>query len=187
MKQKTKAINAIATLVLCLGASPSYAASPTTTSGVSAQPSETSEVFGDWTVRCVNIQGKTDAKKICEAAVVVTLRGSKQPFAKVAISPVKTAGDVELAVLLPVNISLPSSVDLQSAATKPLAKLDWSRCIQGACLASLGVKRADVVKWAAQPKPMLLSFTSAAMQRVNVPVSVRGMAQAIAALAKMEN
>lgn len=54
----------------------------------------------------------------------------------------------------------------------------------GACLAEGRLGEADLADWEKQGKPLRLSFVTAAGQKVMLPVSPRGMAQAVAALPK---
>lgn len=176
----------VATLALSLTVSASVAesATPNTGSGVSLQPSETSEVFGNWTVRCFVGQGKAKGRKACETSISVTAKPSKRPIAKFAISQGKSPGIFIVGVLLPVNVGFPSVVSLANADKKQLATLAWTRCMPGACLAAHTVKRQAIEVWEKQSKPMLLTFVTASKKTFTIPISTRGMTQSIAALAK---
>jgi invasion protein IalB len=168
---------ALAVLAVGLSAAASYAGP-----AVSSQPSRITEVFGDWTMVCVAPQDKAGRRSRCEAAEVIRQRGAKRALAKLAIG--LSDGGYTIAALLPVNISFPSSVSLVDAGNAHQIQLAWQRCLPGACLAEAQVKAGTFENWRNETKPMHLSFVTASRRAETLPVSLRGMTQAIAALHK---
>lgn len=90
---------------------------------------------------------------------------------------------MKMTVLLPNNIALPSSVRLLAEENEAQAiELPWRRCIPGACVADLDLQPAAMTRLRARTEPARLMFRDANGRDVALPLSLRGLAQALDAL-----
>jgi invasion protein IalB len=153
--------------------------SPAPTPPVSSEPGATTATFGDWVLRC---QGAA-AARVCEVALTVQIQGQQAPIAQFAIgrAPDKT---LRATVVLPTNIQLPSIVRIAGDAKDKTLELNWTRCLPGGCFASAPFPDDVMQSWRTGGEPRKLTFVSAAGQGVVLPISLRGLPQAIDALPK---
>jgi invasion protein IalB len=63
-------------------------------------------------------------------------------------------------------------------------ELTWQRCIPGGCIASATVADDVMARLGARTEPGGIAFKDAAEHDVAIPLSLRGLTQALAALAK---
>ena len=151
---------------------------------VAPDPSVTTAAYGDWTLRCEAPQaGKT--LRLCEAAQTVQVRGEAAPIAQIAFGHASSAEPVKLVVVLPVNVTFPSTVTIAIGEGDPQpVQLAWHRCLPVGCFAE-ATSTADVVRrWRSETGQGKLTFKDGGGRDVVVPVSFRGLAQALDALAK---
>lgn len=153
---------------------------------VSTEPQQTSASFGDWVVRCE--RPTPTGKRICEAAQSLIIKGQQSPIAQIAFGHAPTDRGVEpalsLTVLLPVSIAFDKSPKLAGSDEASAAILTFRRCVLGGCIAD-GKPQSDFLKdLRSMQKPGRLSFTDAAERTIALPVSYRGLAQALDDLAK---
>lgn len=150
---------------------------------VSATPERTTASFGDWVLRCEGIA--TQTKRACEVAHMITMQGQNSPVAQVAIGKQAPNEGVRLTIVLPPNIAITAKphVTMTRTGAAPI-ELVWQRCLPGACFASLPVSNALISDFGAQTEPGRISFKNAADQEVALPLSFRGLSQAMAALTK---
>lgn len=150
---------------------------------VSAEPASTSATFGDWVLRCQRIGDGDKARKFCEVAQVLQLPSTSKPAAEIALG--RPPGDpvLHLTAVLPPSVSFPSSVQVASSDKVPHgADLQWRRCLPGGCFADAVVADDSVRAWRTAGEPGQLTFKDAAGREVTLPVSFRGLAQALDAL-----
>lgn len=95
--------------------------------------------FGDWLLVCRKVDAQ--ATQNCEIVQSFTLNGQKAPFAQIAIGKPKPDMPVQLTVVVPNNVSFPSSVKI-GVDEKDKAPLDvaWARCLPMGCFANLPLK-----------------------------------------------
>lgn len=150
---------------------------------VPSTPERTTASFGDWVMRCE--VAAPAAKRVCEVAQVITLQGQTAPTAQVAIGRRAPGEGRLLTVVLPPNIAIISrpQVATAKAGAAPL-DLNWQRCTPGGCFASVPVTDDVVNAFGVQTEPGRIVFRDAADRDVALPLSFRGLAQALAALAK---
>ncbi|MBN8962460.1 MAG: invasion associated locus B family protein [Rhizobiales bacterium] len=165
------------------GSSPNSPAAKPSTAAVPAAPERTTASFGDWVMRCESVTGIL--RRVCEVAHMVVVPGQTTPIAQVAIGRGAPNEDERLTIVVPPNITIgvTPQIVLAKASAAPI-ELTWQRCLPGACLASAVVSNAAVGDLSAQTEPGRIVFKNAANQDAAIPVSFRGLSQALAALAK---
>ena len=150
---------------------------------VGSNPERTTASFGDWVMRCETIAEQ--AQRVCEVALVMTLQGQPNPVAQVAIGRPTPGEGRRVTLVVPTNIAIGArpQVLLAKAGAAPI-ELVWQRCAPGACFASAPLADDTMSAISAQTEPGRIVFKDAADREVALPLSFRGLAQALAALAK---
>jgi invasion protein IalB len=150
---------------------------------VGAAPERTTASFGDWVLRCE--MGGTPARRLCEVAELITLQGQTSPTAQLALGKQGSHEGKWLTVVLASNIAITTKPQalIAKAGAAPI-ELSWQRCLSGACFASAPVSEETIGLLSAQSEPGRIVFKDAAERDVTLPLSFRGLAQALAALAK---
>ena len=151
---------------------------------VSADPSVTTAVFGDWSLRCEK-PAPEKAQRICEAVQTVQLQNQPAPTAQIAFGRSSSADPVRLVVVLPVNVLFPSSVKM-GVGDKDADSLDlaWRRCLPVGCFAENPSPDAAVRRWRSETGQGRISYKDAIGRDMQLPISFRGLAQALDALAR---
>jgi len=149
---------------------------------VSTEPQTTSATYGDWTLRCSHTG---DAARVCEVALAFQLQGQQSPFAQLAIGHLTAKDPMHATFLVTPNVAFPSNVKL-SADDKDAqpVELNWATCIAAACRADGEFKDDQLKRWKALAAPAKLQFKDSTGRELAIPVSVRGLAQALDALPK---
>jgi invasion protein IalB len=186
----------LAALILGLGSSVALSTEPTLPprpavtapaakpAAVSSEPAMTTATYGDWLLRCQRPAEGDSAAKVCEVVQTIQVQGQQAPIAVFAIGrqPNKT---MHATVVLPANIALPSLVRVGSADGKDkVLELNWTRCLPGGCYADAVLPDDLLPAWRAASQARTLKFASAAGRDVELPLSLRGLPQALDALAK---
>ncbi len=160
-------------------------AQPPADTAVPSEPQQTSASFGDWVVRC-DRPPQAGAKRVCEAAQALVIKGQQGPIAQIAFGhpPLDKGIDpaLSLTVLLPVNVAF-DKVPRLGPGNGPddagAATLTYRRCLPGGCLADVKPDAALLRALQAAPKPGHLTFTDAGERTLTLPVSFRGLTQAL--------
>lgn len=150
---------------------------------VTSEPASTSATYGDWVLRCQRVGEGSAARKVCEVAQTIRMPEQRDPVAEVALGRLPVEKALHVTTLLPPNVSFPSSV-MVAAADKAGASIDlqWRRCLTGGCFAD-GAAPDDLIKaWRSQTSAGKMTFKDAAGREIALPVSFRGLAQALDAL-----
>ena len=186
----------LACVVLC-GAAPAWAASDKPKPSPSAEaspapkkeaepvsndPQMTTATFGDWVERCQRVNVGGEARRLCEVALTVTAQGQNQPLAEIAIGRVKKSDPLKLTLVLPVNVSFPSAPKLLIEGEDP-TELAWRQCVPAGCFADVAFN-ADAQRSLREAKGAKVESKAAGGQVFNFPVTLRGLPQALDALAK---
>lgn len=151
---------------------------------VPAEPSTTTASFGDWVLRCQRI-GEGDAgPRICEVGQSMQAQGQRAPIAQIAIGRLAAGEPLRVTVVLQPDLSFPSSVQVTGDNTGPMLDLAWRRCLPGGCFADAVAKDDLLKRWRGLTEPGRIVFKSAAGRDVAIPLSFRGLAPALDALAK---
>ncbi|TXJ10101.1 MAG: invasion protein [Afipia sp.] len=148
-------------------------------SSVPSSPERTAASFGDWILRC-----EAQGRRICEVAQVMSAQGQNSPIAQVAIGRPVPMDSNRLTVVLPANVTIPAKPQIAIAKGGTPIDLVWQSCVPGGCLASATVSDEAVQLFGVQGEPGRIVFKDAAGRDVALQLSFRGLAQALAALAK---
>jgi invasion protein IalB len=115
----------------------------------------------------------------------MTAQGQTSPIAQIALGKPAKNQRKRLTIVLPANISILSAPSI--AAAQPSAKLiemTWQRCTPAACIVSGPITDDTVGMLAEQTEPGKIAFWDAAEREIVLPLSFRGLSQALAALEK---
>ena len=183
------------TALIAATAAQAQTPSPAPRPEVPADPAVTTATFGDWLLRCVRQPAPADAAgqksdritaQTCEVVQTVKVQGQTQPIAQLAIGRLPDSEELILTAVLPVNISLPGQVGVivdPKAPAEGAIILEWKRCAGGSCFADTRPTESSL-------RPLRtgeagqIRFADAGGRIVSVPVSWRGLDQALAALEK---
>jgi invasion protein IalB len=151
------------------------------------EPQTTTATYGVWTLRCQtgHQEGSTAEMKICEVGQPIVPQGQQGAIAQIAVGkPPKD--DMHVTVVLPTNITFPSSPKITNGDKEVGIELAWKRCIPGGCFADAVVKEDILRNWRAEmgDNTGKLVFIDAAGRPVTVQFSFRSFGQAMAAMAK---
>jgi invasion protein IalB len=149
---------------------------------VSADPTMTTAAFGDWLLRCVRT-GESGRDKLCEVLQSITVEGQSAPFAQVAIGRLQPKDPLRVTVVLPHNVTLGTPAQVQAGEGDPPFGLTWQRCLPGGCFAEAVLADDVRTRWRAASRAGSMSFADGAGRRIGLPISFRGLSQALDALA----
>lgn len=174
---------ALALGMSCAGALSQSGATPKATATSDAsEPDNTSETFGDWVARCVRTEG---GGRVCELSQTLEVKG-QGVVAQIAVGRAAAKAPYLASVLLPINVSFPSTVQLALDEKDDSAlELPWKQCVPAGCLAQVEVKEEFIRKWRAQTGRGQIRFTPASRQPTTFVFSFRGFAGALDALGKL--
>ncbi len=152
---------------------------------VSNEPESTAAIFGDWTLRCSYVENAGQRMKLCEVIQSLTLQGQTNPFLQIAMGRISPKEPTKLTVVVPNNISFPSTVrfSIDDKDPSPI-DLAWRRCLPGGCYADAEFKDDQIGRWRQQSEKGQLQFDDGAGRKITLPFSFRGLAQSIDALNK---
>ena len=107
-------------------------------------------------------------------------------MAQVAIGRAGTTDPLKLVIALPVNVWFPSTVKLMDNDKDTVGTdLAWRRCVGAGCVAENASIEDALRRWRGQTGLGRIVYKDAFDRDVVVPVSFRGLAQALDALARM--
>jgi invasion protein IalB len=156
---------------------------------VSAEPQNTSATYGDWILRCSRAAEGDKEVRVCEVYLPfqIQAQGQTAPLGQLAIGRVttNTKDPLHVTFIVNPNVSFPSDVKLvtDDKDAQPVT-LSWSMCTPTACRADGEFKDDLLKRWKALTANGKLVFKASTGQLVPIPVSTRGLAQALDALAK---
>jgi invasion protein IalB len=152
---------------------------------VGADPQSTTANYGDWVVRCQRIGDAATGPRVCEVAQIIQMQGGQGPVAQIAIGRVAASDPLRLTLVLPPNVSFPSSprMAVDDKDTRP-ADLTWRRCLPGGCFADVEFKDDLAQHWRSQSAQGAIKFKDSGGRDIALPFSFRGFSQALDALAK---
>ena len=151
---------------------------------VPSEPNTTIASYGDWTLRCQRLDLSGKSTRVCEVAETIQLEGQANPVAQLAIGRMAPGEPLRATAVLPTAITFPSNVRISEAKNGTPLSLEWRRCLPGGCFADTQIKDDLLVHWRGQSDPGQLTFKDAAGRDQSLPLSFRGLAQALDALAK---
>jgi len=156
----------------CITATPALAEDP-------AQPSQTTETFGKWTVRCVS-NAKAQDGKLCEVVHVVSGQGGV--IAQLAIGRVPGGNKTMFVVRAPLGVLLSKPVEIlgMSDDSAP-AELSYVTCLASGCLAQRDATAAEL-SFLADAESFKLVFYERTGRRIEITMPTGGLKTALARL-----
>jgi invasion protein IalB len=158
-----------------------------------SRPRIESKGYGAWALRCAEIEpSKTDKDspkpiRHCEISEIISAANHAGTLAKVTVGHLGEKGELTALVLLPANVSFPSSVHIRTDAKDIWGvELDWARCVPGACLAQAGLGDATVEHWRGLKTTGSIVFRDSSGQEIHLPMSFDGFGDALDALNKID-
>lgn len=149
---------------------------------VSATPERTTASFGDWILRCEGTP--TPAKRICEVAITMTVQGQTAPIAQIAFGRAARSDPIRVTLVVPTNVSFSKPRILPEKDGKSTVELTWERCLPGGCIATSSIADDMMTRLSKYTDSGSINFKDAAERDVALPLSFRGLSQALVALAK---
>lgn len=150
---------------------------------VVATPERTAASFGDWVLRCE--AAVAPVKRICEVAQIIAPQGQTTPIAQVALGKVTANESSRLTVMLSPNIAISAKPQISVAKSGGMSvELSWQSCTPGGCFATGAITDDTIRIFSTQTEPGRVLFKDATGRDVALPLSFRGLTQALAALAK---
>jgi invasion protein IalB len=149
---------------------------------ISSDPQLTTATFGDWVERCQRVTANGETRRVCEVALTVTASGQSQPLAELAIGRTKKTDPLRLTLVLPVNVSFPSTPKIQVEGDDPL-DFAWRQCVPAGCFADTAFSGDSQRAWR-EAKTAKVESKAAGGQGFSFNVSLRGLPQALDALAR---
>lgn len=152
---------------------------------VSSEPGSTVSTYGDWVLRCQRTGEVEKTARICEVVLAIQVQGQAAPIAQVAIGRLTARDPLRTTVVLPPSVSFPSSVQiLIEDKAAPAFELAWRRCFPDGCFADAPGTDEVFKRWRGSTEPGRITFKNAVGQDVTIPLSFRGLTQALDALAR---
>ena len=139
-------------------------------------------VADDWVERCQRVNANGEARRLCEVALTVTAQGQTQPLAELAIGRAKKNDPLRLTLVLPVNVSFPSTPKASVEGDDPL-EFAWRQCVPAGCFADAAFP-VDTQRTWRDAKTAKVESKAAGGQGFSFNVSLRGLPQALDALAR---
>jgi invasion protein IalB len=143
-------------------------------------PSMTTATYGDWVVRCSQ---RTEGR-LCEAAQTLFVQGQPNPVAQIAVGREKPTEPIRLVVQLPVNVTFAGRLKITLKEGAPTIDLNIERCIPAGCFAEMQPADDALRQLRAYTEPAHMAYKDAGQHDVSWPFSLRGLPQALDALAK---
>jgi invasion protein IalB len=149
---------------------------------ISSDPQLTTATFGDWVERCQRVNAGGETRRVCEIALTVTAAGQNQPLAELAIGRTKKSDPLRLTLVLPVNVSFPSTPKILVEGDDAL-DCTWKQCVPAGCFADAPFNAEAQRAWR-EAKSAKVESKAAGGQAFSFNVSLRGLPQALDALVR---
>ena len=139
------------------------------------EPSETTEKFGAWTVRCISQQG--DAGKACE--VFLAVQGQGGLIAQIAVGRPQDGEATLMASRTPLGVlvSEPVSIALEGESPTSL-DLPFVTCLVNGCLAQ-AIISGDRLGELARRETATLGFAERTGRKVRINIPLSGLTDAL--------
>lgn len=149
------------------------------------QPQATTATFGDWTLRCSTGEIGGQKRRICEVVQSLMVQGQAAPVAQLAFGALASGAPVQMTVVVPANVAFPSTAKVAiNDKGEGALDLPWTRCLPAGCFATATPSADLLVRWRTQIENGRLTVVTGANQKVALPMSFRGLAPALDALAR---
>ncbi len=140
------------------------------------------DAFGNWLVSCK--VDEQDGRQGCFIVQNLVLREGGQRVLQVAIGFVEEAPEPIALISLPLGISLPPGTTLRVDELEP-TRIAIERCEPNGCRAGLKLGE-EILKTLTNGKQLSVTFYDAKRQPIDVPLSLEGIKEGLAALSKPE-
>ena len=138
------------------------------------KPSQTTETFGAWTVRCVG-----DAQKNCEALQVINSQAGT--LAEIAIALPSGRDEAVIAGRAPLGVSISEPMRFGEKDSAEAIEIDYVTCVSQGCLAQAKVPAAGL--WSlADKKTGNLTIREHSGRVYQITVSLDGLKDALTRL-----
>jgi invasion protein IalB len=151
--------------------------------GTAAAQERTSATYEDWVLQCETQPGPPP-RKACDIAQVTQMQGSNAPLSRIAVPRPEKGQPTKLTVQVPVNIQLAANLRLQVNDADPGLTVPFNTCVPGGCFAEFELKDDAMRKFRGTTGTGKLTYKTTNGQPVTIPVSFKGFARALDALAK---
>ena len=166
-----------------LAQAPREAPAAPSTAQPGTRPEFTTAGFGDWVLRCSQPEGRA---KNCE--IVQSLNAQGQVVAQFALGRAEAGQPLRLTLAIPPNVAIdtPPRLVPNAAANDARAVVDlaWRRCFPNICLADVAPSDALLQQFRRQTENAQVRFVSGEGRENTLPLSLRGLAAALDALAR---
>lgn len=179
----TRRLRAFAVSALLLLPLASWAENSLATSATASGPDATTATYGDWTLQCR--RGPEDAPaRGCELLQTLLADGQR-PLVRLAIGRLSSREPLKLAAMLPAHLSFaePPRVSIGETPAGALT-LAWRRCLPAGCFADADLPDKLIKQWRTTEQSGRLAFQDGAGRPVSLPVSFRGVGEALDALTR---
>jgi invasion protein IalB len=140
--------------------------------------------YGDWQLHC-STPTQPKAQRSCEAVQQVFAKNQAQPFAQIAFGKPSANEPLLVTVVLPVNVVFSNNVKIFNVENDAHpADLSWRRCVPVGCFANFALNDETLKRWKASDTSGKITFKNAAGQEVAIPISFKGLGQALDVMAK---
>ncbi|MGJ8573109.1 MAG: invasion associated locus B family protein [Hoeflea sp.] len=143
-------------------------------SQTSPTPSQVTETFGAWTVRCVGVQQKT-----CEAVQVIN--GQSGTIAEIAIALPTGQAEAIIASRAPLGVMLSEPILFGENDGADPIEINYVTCVSQGCLAQANVSAEGLLQLAGK-KEGNLTFKDRSGRRYRITVSFDGLSDALTRL-----
>lgn len=150
---------------------------------VPADPNLTTASYGDWVLRCERAD-KAARVRVCDVAQTVPTQDLQGALAQISIAKPEASGPLHIYGLLPANIALPGSATMKSEEGALELELNWRRCLPSGCVSEAEASPSVLDRWRKLTGGGKIVYKDAGGSEVTVPVSFRGLRQALDALDK---
>lgn len=155
---------------------------PTSGAQTEGGPSRTSATYDDWVVRCERAEG---GSKVCEVAQTLQIGNQQQGLvAQVVFGKLKNDAPLRLVLQLPVGVWLPGGATFTAGDNGKAIPASFKFCIQ-ACIADTDLSAQEAAALPTASGAASLAFQDRNQAQITLPISLKGLAAALAARDKM--
>jgi invasion protein IalB len=158
-------------------------APPPAPAAVPSVPQSTSATFGDWVLNCQRVGDAPQQNKLCEVVQTLTTKGQNAPVARIAIGRLGTGEPLRITAVVPVNVAPATAPRLVlSDKANTAASMAWQRCVPVGCFAAATLDEPNLQKLRGTSEPSHIAFHDGLDREASLPLSPRGLPQALDAL-----
>lgn len=174
---------ALAATALLLWPQLGRAENASATSATASGPDATTASYGDWTLQCRRGAEGADGST-CELLQTLLADGQR-PVGRIAIGRLSPRAPLKLAAMLPTHVSFAESPRVSMGDTAAgVLTLAWRRCLPAGCFADADLPDKLIKQWRTNAQSGRLAFQDGAGRPVTLPVSFRGLGDALDAMTR---